>query len=379
MPTHPFDNVPAWEDDRWTPLPALRGEHAADACVVGLGGSGLACVLELLSLGRSVIGVDAGRVGGAAAGRNGGFLLAGLAVFHHEAVARLGRDRARRLYALTVEEIDRIARETPSAVRRVGSLRIADSPEEEEDCRRHLEALRGDGFPGEWYAGVEGRGLLIAGDGAFDPLRRCRELAAEASERGARLFECSPALEFGDGVVRTGDGRVRCRDVIVAVDGKLERLFPELAPRVRTARLQMIGTAPASEIVATRPVYSRWGLDYWQQLPDRRVVLGGFRDLGGDEEWTFDDAPSARVQRALEELLRARLGVRAPITHRWAAGVAYSRDVLPVLTEVRPRTWAIGGYSGTGNVVGAVCGRAVARQAALGDDSVAALLGSVRA
>jgi hypothetical protein len=38
-------------------------------------------------------------VAGGAAGRNGGFLLAGLAAFHHDAVAAHGRARARALYA----------------------------------------------------------------------------------------------------------------------------------------------------------------------------------------------------------------------------------------------------------------------------------------
>ena len=38
--------------------------------------------------------------------------------------------------------------------------------------------------------------------------------------------------------------------------------------------------------------------------------------------------------------------------------------------EVRDGVWAVGAYSGTGNVVGAVCGRAVAR-AAFGERTVA--------
>jgi len=55
--------------------------------------------------------------------------------------------------------------------------------------------------------------------------------------------------------------------------------------------------------------------------------------------------------------------VRAPITHRWAATVSYSATGLPVLEEVRPGVVATGAYSGTGNVVGALCGRAAARLA----------------
>ena len=44
--------------------------------------------------------------------------------------------------------------------------------------------------------------------------------------------------------VVTSRGMVRARRVIVAVDGHLEQLLPELAGRVRTARLQMLATAP---------------------------------------------------------------------------------------------------------------------------------------
>jgi gamma-glutamylputrescine oxidase len=115
--------------------------------VVGLGGSGLTCVVELARLGLSVIGLDAGTIGGGAAGRNGGFFLAGLAAFHHDAVARFGRERAATLYRLTMAEIDRIAAQAPEIVRRAGSLRIADSSAERADCARQLAAMEADQLP----------------------------------------------------------------------------------------------------------------------------------------------------------------------------------------------------------------------------------------
>ncbi|MCY7363998.1 MAG: hypothetical protein LH469_01555, partial [Frankiaceae bacterium] len=58
----PAVDVPLWEDGGWSPLPALRGTVTADVCVVGLGGSGLAAVDELLARGASVVGVDAGPI-----------------------------------------------------------------------------------------------------------------------------------------------------------------------------------------------------------------------------------------------------------------------------------------------------------------------------
>ena len=89
--------------------------------------------------------------------------------------------------------------------------------------------------------------------------------------------------------------------------------------------------------------------------------MGGFRDAGGEAEWTDDACPSPELQGLLEQLLRGNLGVRAPITHRWAGVVSYTASGLPLVAEVRPGVWALGGYNGTGNVVGAVCGRGVAQ------------------
>ncbi|HEX8391683.1 MAG TPA: FAD-binding oxidoreductase [Longimicrobium sp.] len=364
-------NVPVWNDAPWTPLPPLADSVKADVCVVGLGGSGLSAVGELLGLGVSVVGIDAGSVAGGAAGRNGGFLLAGTYHFYHDAVSRLGRERAWELYRLTMDEVDRIAAESPEAVRRTGSLRVADDDEERLDCARQLAAMRAHGLPAEAYSGPEGDGLLIPTDCAFQPLRRCRTLARRAADAGARLYEHTPALRIAGNEVRTPGGRIRCGAVLVAVDGGLEQVLPELCGRVRTARLQMLATAPTGEVCVPRPVYARWGFEYWQQLEDGRIALGGFRDGGGAGEWTVESTPGGPVQQRLEAFLRGRIGVQAPITHRWAAPVGYTPDGMPVLEEVRPRVWAAGGYSGTGNVMGALCGRAMAQWAVRGRSELA--------
>lgn len=351
-------NTPVWDDGNWHPLPHLEGNLESEFCVVGLGGSGLSAILELLRLGRTVVGIDAGLVAGGAAGRNGGFLLAGVAKFYHQSVAEHGPALARRLYQATLEQIAHMQRETPEAIWPVGSLRIAASEEELQDCAAHLKALRADGFEAEPYEGPEGQGLLIPSDAAFNPLQRCRTLARQALEAGARLFENTPAHKISGQEVQTLQGCIRCQKVLVAVDGRLEHLLPELKGRVRTARLQMLATAPVARRYK-RPVYRRWGYDYWQQLPDGRIALGGMRDAGGEAEWTAQNEPSDTVQHRLEALLH-QLGIEAPITHRWAASVGYSANGLPIAEEVRPDVWAIGAYSGTGNVVGALLGREAA-------------------
>lgn len=350
-------NLPIWSDGTSLGLPPLRGEVWADTVVVGLGASGLAAVLELLARKKTVIGIEAGSVGSGAAGRNGGFLLAGMHAFHHQVVKSHGRAAAEEIYRLTMAELDRVATETPEAVRRVGSLRLAADDAELEDVKAHFDALRTSSFAREWYEGPEGRGVLIPGDAVYQPLVRCRQMARRAMALEARLHESSPALEIAGDHVRTREGMIRCERVIVCVDGGLELVLPELARRVRTARLQMLATAPAPEVKFTRPVYWRYGLEYWQQLPDQRIALGGFRDKGGEEEWTINATPTDVVQEHLERFLREHLKVTAPVTHRWAASVGFTADGLPVVEEARPGVWAAGGYSGTGNLLGPLCAR----------------------
>lgn len=356
-------NGPVWEDGGWQPLPALEADATCGTCVVGLGASGLTAIHELLDRGEEVIGIDAQDVGAGAAGRNGGFLLAGAYDFYHDAVRLHGPYQARAIYDATLTEIGRIAAATPQCVHFVGSRRLAASEAEIADCEEQLRVMRADGLAVDWYDGPDGVGLHLPTDAACNPLVRCRTLAAQAVARGARLFARSAVTGFGEGRVHTRCSEIRCRRIIVAVDGKLELLLPELKGRVRTARLQMLATQPTAERLVPCPMYYREGFEYWQQLPDGSIALGGFRDRGGDGEWTTDTTPANPVQALLETFLRETLHVQAPVSHRWAASAGYSHTGLPVVEEVRPGVWAIGGYSGTGNVIGALCGRAIVAMA----------------
>jgi gamma-glutamylputrescine oxidase len=370
--------TPVWGDPNGAENPgSLRGAVSADLCVVGLGGSGLAAVARALEAGATVVGVDAGPVAGGAAGRNGGFLLAGGALFHHDAVVAWGEEKAVGIYHESLHELDRLEAELGEPiVRRVGSLRIPASAEEEQDCAEQLAMLKRHGLPAEAADGPMGRGVFVPGDGSVQPLERCRLLARRATAAGARLFCDSPVVEVSATRVATAEGAVECRAVVACVDGGIEVLFPELEGRARTARLQMLATAPVEPGRFPCPHYDNYGYDYWQQLPDGRVALGGGRSVYADGEWGLPAQPGDDVQAYLDALLRERLGVEAEVTHRWAGRIAYTEDRLPVFAELRPGVMVVGAHSGHGNVLGSAAGRA-ATALALGEpaDRLAELLG----
>jgi gamma-glutamylputrescine oxidase len=355
----------------WAGLPPLREDVRADVCVIGLGGSGLAAVGEVLRRGLSVVGLDAGRVAAGAAGRNGGFLLGGPAIGIHQAAADWGLAAALELYQQTLREIAELAELLgPQVVRPVGSLRIAGLPgdpsgETEEadrlaevaDCDAQYEVMREHGIAVSRYDGELGTGLYLPDDAAMNPARRALGLASRYSAQ-ARLFEHSPVTAISSGRVDTPGGAVSAGLVVAAVDGRLEVLLPELTGRVRTARLQMLATEPVTPGRLPCPVYGRWGYDYAQQDAAGRLYVGGGRDRDLANEWTTETEPTEPVQNWVEQAAARFAGGPVRVTHRWAASVGYTEDGRPLVTEVRPGVIACGGYNGTGNLVGPIAARA---------------------
>jgi gamma-glutamylputrescine oxidase len=374
--------LPYWLDEPYEPRPALEGRVEAEACVIGAGVGGLSCALALARAGVDTVVLERATVAGGASGRNGGFLLAGVAPFYSEARERYGRERARHMYAATLEaqrDMYALADELGAgdSVRRVGLLRASASEEEAEDVARQVEALREDHFPGELVdrdelppavARFALNGCLTEHDGALQPARWIRALARGAEAAGARIHDDTtvegPVAAPGEGELRTTTGAgVAARHVVVASDGALPALVPEYSPRVRSRRLHMTATAPLAERVTDHLVYYRWGYEYFQQRPDGRLLIGGFSDVDGDGSYTDSDTGSPEIWERIEQHIRDELGLNdAEITHRWAGVVGYSDDRLPYVGEVpgRPGLWVAGGYSGHGNVPGFLSGRLIA-------------------
>lgn len=369
------DIVVGWDQDPvvagWPGLQTLTGAVTADVCVIGLGGSGLAAIGEVLRRGLSVIGLDAGRVGAGAAGRNGGFLLGGPAIGVHKAASGWGLQAALTLYRQTLEELRELAELLgPEVVRPVGSLRLAGLPGEPADeaeaadrrrelvdCTEQLAVMTEHGIAAQWYSGELGEGLFLPDDAAMNPARRALGLAALYGQR-ASLFENSPVISIDSSTVRTAAGSVSAGLVVVAVDGKLELILPELAGRVRSTRLQMLATAPVNPGRLACAVYGRWGYDYAQQDELGRLYVGGGRDTDVENEWSTETEPTPIVQGWIEQIAARFAGGPVSVTHRWAASAGYTEDGRPVVSEVRPRVVACGAYNGTGNLIGPIAAKA---------------------
>jgi gamma-glutamylputrescine oxidase len=331
--------------------------------VVGGGVTGCSCALTLAERGLRVRLVEAREIAGGASGRNGGFALRGAAMPYDRARQTLGVDRARRLWRLSEEALDRLELLAGDACRRVGSLRLAQGSAEAEALGREVEALRADGFAVDCLDTLPpplgrlfGAAILHPGDAALQPARWVRRLASRAARAGAEVVE-GRALRSAD------LDELAAEHVVVAVDGLTSDLLPELADVVSPQRGQLLVTEPIGARLFERPHYARDGYDYWQQLPDGRLVVGGKRDLSFATEATAAEETTDLIQRELEALVVALVGELPPITHRWAGVWGETPDRLPLVGRLpsRENVWIAGGYSGHGNVLGLACGDLLAR------------------
>ena len=351
-----------WLEEPVEPLPRPAPDGAPEVEIVGGGVTGCACALALASAGMRVRLHEAREVAGGASGRNGGFALRGGAMRYDTARQQLGPDRARKYWQLTERSLERMSRLAGDALRVVGSLRLAVDAAEAAELQGEHDALVEDGFEVVWLAGDEldaplrGRyaaGLLHPSDAALQPARWVRRLARAAADAGAEIREGSRVESLA---------ALEAERVVVATDGYTHGLVPELDARIRPTRGQVLVTEPLPELVCARPHYARHGYDYWQQTPDGRLVMGGSRDAGLDDEWTSEEATTAAVQQRIESLLHELLGRAPRVTHRWAGIWGTTDDLLPFVGAVpgREGVWVAAGYSGHGNVLGFACGGLVA-------------------
>ncbi len=354
-----------WLAERAPSLSSRPLSGCPDVEIVGGGITGCSCALTLAGKGLRVRLREARAIASGASGRNGGFALRGGAMAYDSAREWLGANEAAQYWRLTEAYVDRMGELGGDAFRRTGSLRLA-GEDERDDLRAEFEALREDGFGAEWrdelpdhLAGRFPGALFHPRDAVLQPARLVRRLAAAAAEAGVEIREHDRVADLE---------ALEAQTVVVATDGYPSGLLGELEGLIIPTRGQMIATEPLPERLFEMPHYGRHGLDYWHQDPDGRLIVGGFRDVDMESEFTASEATTPRIQGALEDFAEALLGRKPEIAHRWAGVFGLVPDLMPVVGRVpgRDGLWIAGGYSGHGNVLGLMCGDLVAQ--AIADD-----------
>ena len=382
----PGVHAPSWYAETAGPLPEhppLAGAVRADVCVVGGGYAGLSAALHLAEAGRDVVLLEANRVGWGASGRNGGQLAYAPRADMDAHVAALGRDDARHVWQIAAEGNalvkDLVARHRIDCDLTPGALELAWKPGHaraladwvEEASRdwghpdiRHVAKADLPGLTGtDRYHG----GALDMAAGHLHPLRLALGLARAAARAGARLHEHTRVARIEDGRVTTGTGHVEAEHVILACNGYLDGLVPEVARRSMPINNFMIATAPLSEETITRidprrlaMADTKFVLNYWRTTPERRLLWGGGESYGR----RFPRDIASVVRRCIADV-HPHLAREMEITHAWGGTLAITGRRMPAFQRAGARTLSVSGWSGAGIHMGVMGGR-IAAEAVLG-------------
>ncbi|ALN72646.1 MULTISPECIES: FAD-binding oxidoreductase [unclassified Aureimonas] len=362
-----LDTAPAFTLGAEGPVPGR-----VDVAVVGGGFTGLSAALALAKRGASVAVLEAGEVGGAASGRNGGQCNNGFALDFRSASAMLGEERAVALYHsydAAVDTVERLVREEgiDCDFRRGGKLKLAAKPEHFDKLQRTFEALskRADPdtmlvAPGDIRSEVGSDafhgGLVYKKSAGMHVGKFARGLASAAVRHGAGVYEHAPVrglkrLQGTAHEVETARGTLRAEQVLLATGTSTIGPLGWFRRRIVPIGSFIIATEPlAPDLIDRLMPTRRMATDsknvgtYFRITPDNRLLFGGRARFAVSNP--AQDEKSGRVlRRTLDRVFPELAGTR--IDYCWGGVVDMTSDRLP-RAGVKDGLFYSMGYSGHG-------------------------------
>ena len=365
----------------------LNFDLDVDVCVIGAGLAGLTVAREVALRGWSVALIEAERIAGSASGRNGGMVLPGFSVPPERIIERVGLERAKALWTLSLDGVDYVR----DAIDETGMPGV-------DPVDGWLYVQRGDGMDDAVAEAALVGGTLGSEVEVWDiervravlktevyfqalhfpdafhihPLNYALGLAASAEEAGARIFEHTRALNIDpDGVrkrINTTGARVRAHHVVLAGSAHLSPLFPLAADAVLPVEAYLATTAKLGERL-------REAVDYPGSVVDTRTVPGYFRIVDGDRlMWGGRVAARGATPERIARTMQRHIGKVFPqlgtveIAHAWSGTMGYALHRMPLIGEVTPGLWVATAFGGHGLNTSAMAGDLIARAIMDGDD-----------
>jgi gamma-glutamylputrescine oxidase len=360
----------SWYAATTSPLPPfapLKGEARADVCVIGAGYTGLSAALHLAQAGRSVIVLEAQRVGFGASGRNGGQLGSGQRVDQLKLEKMLGDGPARAMWELG-EDAKALVKSLISEHEIDCHLKpgVAHTASSEADVRdlhnyaehlsvrygyHHEEILDGPAChalcPSPDYKG----GVLDKDAAHLHPLAFALGLARAATAAGVRIHERARVHHIKDGApatIRTDAGHVIADHVVLACNGYLSSLNRQVAARVMPINNFIIATEPlgarAAEVLTQDVAVadSRFVVNYFRLSHDGRLLFGGGESYG----YKFPRDITATVRKPMSIVFPHLKD--AKVDYAWGGTLGITMKRFPYLARVAPNMLSASGYSGHG-------------------------------
>lgn len=366
--------------------PTLDGEQVADVCVIGAGFTGISAALQLAENGFSVIVLEGERIGFGASGRNGGQIVNGYSRDLETIARRYGPDKATKLGQMSLEggQIirDRVAKYgircdlvdggffaafTDKQVREMAGVKAHWEKHGHSGLEMVSKAEVGQYVKADRYVG----GMIDRLGGHIHPLNLVLGEAAAVESLGGRIFENSrvTGLDMGaNPVVRTANGSVKAKYVLVCGNAYLGQLLPKITDKMMPVSSQVMATEPldAKLIEELLPANyciedANYVLDYYRRTADNRLLYGGGIGYGGQDPANLTGVIRPNMLKTFPQLAGAK------IDFAWSGNFALTLTRIPHMGKLSDTVYFSHGDSGHGvtttHLLGKILGEAVAGHA----------------
>ncbi len=358
----------------------LAGHVKADVAVVGCGYTGLSAALRLAEAGAKVVALEAVEVGFGGAGRNVGYVNAGMWVMPSELPKALGANYGERALKLlgdcpaavweTIEkhriDCDPVRNGTLHCAVGASGLETLEERARQWGARgAPVRVLsRGETAKRTGAAGYAGS-LLDMRAGTIQPLAYARGLARAAIGAGAAVHTQSPVRaaerKAGKWALAAGDGTVVADWVAVATDAYGGAPWPQVRREQICLPYFNFATGPLGAEQQASILPGREGcwdtkdiMSYFRLDRAGRLLFGSVGALRG----TGLAVHRAWARRALGKLFPWLGSVR--FEHQWYGMIGMTANNLPRFHRLADNVVTFCGYNGRGIGPGTVFGRVLA-------------------
>ena len=354
----------------------LKSEIRADVCVVGGGFTGLSTALHLAQSGYKVAILEAQRIGFGASGRNGGQVSGGQRMDQEGLEGILGDEHAKELWDISQQSVDLVRNlssdmEDCSVVD--GIIHTAHRKRYVKEEHAYTDHLRKKyGYDKIQNLSLEEThhlvnspayfgGTLDMGAGHIDPLRYALGLARKCINLGVEIYEQSKVINVKSGdtaKIKTQNGSISAKFVVLACNGYLGRLNTRVAARVMPINNFIIATEPMSEDAQEALIKnnhavadSKFVVNYFRFSPDRRLLFGGSESYG----YKFPRDIAAAVRKPMLEIYPQLKNTR--IDYAWGGTLGITMNRMPHFERIDGNILSASGYSGHGVAMATMGGK----------------------